>query len=92
MLNSIVSWLFKLILFAIALVFFAALMVFMLLFLLLSLVQWLLTGRPPKVKVMMQRYKGWQSKNPLYRRRAAQADVVDAEVKEVHPNRLDDKR
>jgi hypothetical protein len=57
-----------------------------------ALVCWLFTGRPPQVKVVMDRYKGWQSKNPLHRRRAAHTDVVDAEVREVSHQRLDDKR
>ena len=91
-LNSLVSWLFKLVLLAMAMVFFASLMVVLLLSLLLSLVRWLLTGRPPQVKVVMQRYKDWQSRNPLQRRRTVQADVVDAEVREVPRNHLEDKR
>ncbi len=92
MLNSLVSWLFKLVLLALAVVFFASLMVVLLLSLLLSLVRWLLTGRPPEVKVVMQRYKHWQSRNPLQRRRTASADVVDAEVREIPRNHLEDKR
>ena len=92
MLNSIISGLFKLFLFVMALVFFAGLLVLLLLILVFALVRWLFTGRPPQVKVVMDRYKGWQSKNPLHRRRAAHTDVVDAEVREVSHQRLDDKR
>ncbi len=92
MLNSIISWLFKLFLFVMALAFFAGLLMLLLWSLVFALVRWLFTGRPPQVKVVMDRYKGWQSKSPLHRRRAAQTDVVDAEVREVPPQRLDDKR
>ena len=92
MLNSIISGLFKLFLFVMALVFFAGLLVLLLLSLVFALVRWLFTGRPLQVKVVMDRYKGWQSKNPLHRRRAAHTDVVDAEVREVSHQRLDDKR
>jgi hypothetical protein len=68
-LNSIISWLFKLFLFGMTLVFFAGLLVLLLLSLVFALVRWLFTGSPPQVKVVMDRYKGWQSKNPLHRRR-----------------------
>jgi hypothetical protein len=91
-LNSLLSWLFKLFLFVMALAFFAGLLVLLLLSLVVSLSRWVFTGRPPQVKVVMQRYKGWQSKNPLHRRRPTQTDVVDAEVREIPPHRLDDKR
>lgn len=92
MLNSLVSWLFKLVLLAMAVVFFASLMLVLLLSLLLSLVRWLLSGRPPQVKVVMQRYRDWQSRNPLQRRPSTAADVVDAEVREIPRNHLEDKR
>ena len=51
MLNSIISGLFKLFLFVMALVFFAGLLVLLLLSLVFALVRWLFTGRPPQVKV-----------------------------------------
>lgn len=91
-LNSFLSWLFKLFLLVMGLIFFAGLIVLLLLSLVLSLVRWLFTGRPPQVKVVMQRYRGWQARSPLRRGQSASSDVVDAEVREISQQSPNDKR
>jgi hypothetical protein len=91
-LNSVLSWLFKLFLFALAVIFFVGLMVLALVSLLFSLVRWLFTGRPPQVKVVMQQYQGWKARNPLNRQPQASRDVVDAEVREITQQSPKDRR
>lgn len=91
LLNTLLSWLFKVFLFVMALLFFAGLFILLLLSLIFSLVRWLFTGRRPEVKVVMQRYRGWQTRSPLSRHRKHVPEVVDAEVREITPNTLNDR-
>jgi hypothetical protein len=90
-LNSLLSWLFKLFLFALAVIFFAGLAVLALVSLAFALVRWLFTGRPPQVKVVMQQYQGWKARSPLRRKPPRASEVVDAEVREITQNTPRDK-
>ena len=79
------KWLLRLWLLGMGLVFLLGLMLMGLVFFVISLFTWALTGRRPNINVTLNGYKQWQKKAPTWAKpsRHANGEIIDAEVKEV---------
>ena len=68
-------------------------LLFSLLGLLLGLLRWLITGKKPQMAVIFSSYRQWQKQAAQHmRRRQPDEDIIEAEVREVPSQRLEDKR
>ena len=87
------NWLMKIFFLLIAIMLLSVVLLFSLLGLLLSLLRWLITGQKPQMAVIFSSYRQWQKQATQHmRRRQPDEDIIEAEVREVPSQRLEDKR
>jgi hypothetical protein len=87
------NWLIKIFFLLIAIMLLSVVLLFSLLGLLLSLLRWLITGKKPQMAVIFSNYRQWQKQAAQHmRRRQPDDDIIEAEVREVPSQRLEDKR
>ena len=83
------NWLLKIFFLLIAIM----LLSVVLLFSLLGLLRWLMTGQKPQIAVIFSTYRQWQKQAAQHMGRGPRHDdIIDAEVREVPATRLEDKR
>ena len=83
------NWLLKIFFLLIAIM----LLSVVLLFSLLGLLRWLITGQKPQMAVMFSTYRQWQKQAAQHMRgRRSDEDIIEAEVREVPTTRIEDKR
>jgi type VI protein secretion system component VasK len=87
------NWLMKIFFLLIAIILLWVVLLFSLLGLLVGLLRWLITGKKPQMAVMFSSYRQWQKQAAQHmRRRQPDEDIIEAEVREVPSQRLEDKR
>ncbi len=87
------NWLLKIFFLLIAIMLLSVVLLFSLLGLMLSLLRWLITGQKPQMAVIFSNYRQWQKQAAQHmRRRQPDEDIIEAEVREVPSQRLEDKR
>ncbi len=83
------NWLLKIFFLLIAIM----LLSVVLLFSLLGLLRWLITGQKPQMAVMFSTYRQWQKQTAQHMRgRRSDEEIIEAEVREVPTTRLENKR
>jgi type VI protein secretion system component VasK len=87
------NWLVKIFFLLIAIMLLSVVLVFSLLGLLVGLLRWLITGQKPQVAVIFSTYRQWQKQAAQHMRgRRSDEDIIEAEVREVPPTQIQDKR
>ena len=87
------NWLVKIIFLLMAIVLLSVVMLFSLLGLLMGLLRWLITGQKPQMAVIFSTYRQWQRQAAQQMRgRRSDEDIIEAEVREVPPTQIEDKR
>ena len=87
------NWLLKIFFLLIAIMLLSVVLVFSLLGLLAGLLRWLITGQKPQVAVIFSTYRQWQKQAAQHMRgRRSDEDIIEAEVREVPPTQIQDKR
>lgn len=87
------NWLMRIILFVLASMVLMLVLAFSLVGLLIGLLRWLITGQKPQLAVVFSSYRQWQKQAAQHmRRRQPDEDIIEAEVREVPSQRLEDKR
>ncbi len=87
------NWLMRIIFFVLASMVLMLVLAFSLVGLLIGLLRWLITGKKPQMAVMFSSYRQWQKQAAQHmRRRQPDEDIIEAEVREVPSQRLEDKR
>jgi membrane protein implicated in regulation of membrane protease activity len=87
------NWLVKIFFLLIALLLLSVVLLFSLLGLVLSLLRWLITGQKPQMAVIFSSYRQWQKQAAQHmRKRRSDDDIIEAEVREVPSQRIEDKR
>ena len=87
------NWLVKIIFLLMAIVLLSVVLLFSLLGLLMGLLRWLITGQKPQMAVIFSTYRQWQKQAAQQmRRRGSDEDIIEAEVREVPPTQIEDKR
>jgi len=85
--GTLIRWLLRLLLTLLGMVFMLGLFAALGLYLVYSLIRWLLTGRKPQFAMVWQQYRGMRQR---FKSEAGseQGDVIDVEVREVRDDRL----
>jgi hypothetical protein len=87
--------LFKLLLGIFGLFLMLGMVLFLLVYAVWASLKWLLTGQKPQVAVVWQRYREMRTQtawgSTASRSTTSSDDIVDVEVREVHPDPLQDK-
>jgi uncharacterized membrane protein YesL len=87
------NWLTKIFFLLIAIMLLSVVLLFSLLGLLVGLLRWVITGKKPQMAVMFSSYRQWQKQAAQHMRtRRSDEDIIEAEVREVPSQRLEDKR
>lgn len=87
------NWLVKIIFLLIAIVLLAVVLLFSVVGLLMGLLRWLITGQKPQMAVIFSTYRQWQKQAAQQMRsRRSDEDIIEAEVREVPPTQIEDKR
>ena len=87
------NWLLKIFFLLIAIMLLSVVLLFSLLGLLVGLLRWLITGQKPQMAVMFSTYRQWQKQTAQHMRgRRSDEDIIEAEVREVPPTQIQDKR
>jgi len=87
------NWLLKLFFLLIAIMLLSVVLLFSLLGLLVGLLRWLITGQKPQIAVIFSTYRQWQKQAAQHMRgRRSDEDIIEAEVREVPPTQIEDKR
>ena len=87
------NWLMRIIFFVLASMVLMLVLAFSLVGLLIGLLRWLITGQKPQLAVVFSIYRQWQKQAAQHmRRRQPDEDIIEAEVREVPSQRLEDKR
>ena len=87
------NWLVKIIFLLMAIVLLSVVLLFSLLGLLMGLLRWLITGQKPQMAVIFSTYRQWQKQAAQQMRgRRSDEDIIEAEVREVPPTQIEDKR
>ena len=87
------NWLTKIFFLLIAIMLLSVVLLFSLLGLLVGLLRWLITGKKPQMAVMFSSYRQWKKQAAQHMRtRRSDDDIIDAEVREVPSQRIEDKR
>jgi type VI protein secretion system component VasK len=87
------NWLMRIIFFVLASMVLMLVLAFSLVGLLIGLLRWLITGQKPQLAVVFSSYRQWQKQAAQHmRRRQPDEDIIEAEVREVPSQRLEDKR
>jgi type VI protein secretion system component VasK len=87
------NWLVKIIFLLMAIVLLSVALLFSLLGLLMGLLRWLITGQKPQMAVIFSTYRQWQKQAAQQMRgRRSDEDIIEAEVREVPPTQIEDKR
>ena len=87
------NWLLKIFFLLIAIMLLSVVLLFSLLGLLVGLLRWLITGQKPQMAVMFSTYRQWQKQAAQHMRgRRSDEDIIEAEVREVPPTQIQDKR
>jgi type VI protein secretion system component VasK len=87
------NWLLKIFFLLIAIMLLSVVLLFSLLGLLVGLLRWLITGQKPQIAVIFSTYRQWQKQAAQHMRgRRSDEDIIEAEVREVPPTQIEDKR
>ena len=87
------NWLLKIFFLLIAIMLLSVVLLFSLLGLLVGLLRWLITGQKPQIAVIFSIYRQWQKQAAQHMRgRRSDEDIIEAEVREVPPTQIQDKR
>ena len=87
------NWLLKIFFLLIAIMLLSVVLLFSLLGLLVGLLRWLITGQKPQIAVIFSTYRQWQKQAAQHiRGRRSDEDIIEAEVREVPPTQIQDKR
>lgn len=87
------NWLMRIIFFVLASMVLMLVLAFSLVGLLIGLLRWLITGQKPQLAVVFSSYRQWQKQAAQHlHRRQPDGDIIEAEVREVPSQRLEDKR
>ena len=87
------NWLIKIIFLLTAIMLLSVVLLFSLLGLMLGLLRWLITGQKPQIAVIFSTYRQWQKQTAQHMRgRGSNDDIIEAEVREVPPTQIEDKR
>ena len=87
------NWLMRIIFFVLASMVLMLVLAFSLVGLLIGLLRWLITGKKPQMAVMFSSYRQWQKQATQHmRRRQPDEDIIEAEVREVPSQSIEDKR
>ena len=87
------NWLLKIFFLLIAIMLLSVVLLFSLLGLLVGLLRWLITGQKPQIAVIFSTYRQWQKQAAQHMRgRRSDEDIIEAEVREVPPTQIQDKR
>jgi hypothetical protein len=87
------NWLIKIFFLLIAIMLLSVVLLFSLLGLMLSLLRWLITGKKPQMAVIFSNYHQWQKQAAQHMRgRRSDEDIIEAEVRELPPTQIEDKR
>ena len=87
------NWLVKIIFLLMAIVLLSVVLLFSLLGLLMGMLRWLITGQKPQMAVIFSTYRQWQKQAAQQMRgRRSDEDIIEAEVREVPPTQIEDKR
>ena len=87
------NWLVKIIFLLMAIVLLSVVLLFSLLGLLMGLLRWLITGQKPQMALIFSTYRQWQKHAAQQMRgRRSDEDIIEAEVREVPPTQIEDKR
>ena len=87
------NWLLKIFFLLIAIMLLSVVLLFSLLGLLVGLLRWLITGQKPQIAVIFSTYRQWQKQAAQHMRgRRSDEDIIEAEVREVPNQSIEDKR
>ena len=87
------NWLLKIFFLLIAIMLLSVVLLFSLLGLLVGLLRWLITGQKPQIAVIFSTYRQWQKQAAQHMRGLrSDEDIIEAEVREVPPTQIEDKR
>jgi type VI protein secretion system component VasK len=87
------NWLTKIFFLLIAIMLLSVVLLFSLLGLLVGLLRWLITGKKPQMAVMFSSYRQWKKQAAQHMRtRRSDDDIIEAEVREVPSQSIEDKR
>ena len=87
------NWLIKIFLLLRAVMLLSVVLLFSVLGLVLGLLRWLITGQKPQMAVIFSTYRQWQKQAAQQMRgRRSDEDIIEAEVREVPPTQIEDKR
>jgi hypothetical protein len=87
------NWLIKIFFLLIAIMLLSVVLLFSLLGLMLSLLRWLITGKKPQMAVIFSSYRQWKKQAAQHMRtRRSDEDFIEAEVREVPNQSIEDKR
>lgn len=87
------NWLLKLIFFAVASLVLVLVLLLSLVGLLFGGLRWLITGQKPQMAVIFSSYRQWKQQAAQHMGRGQRSkDIIDAEVREVPPTQIEDKR
>ena len=87
------NWLLKIFFLLIAIMLLSVVLLFSLLGLLVGLLRWLITGQKPQMAVIFSSYRQWQKQAAQHMRtRRSDDDIIEAEVREVPSQSIEDKR
>jgi hypothetical protein len=87
------NWLIKIFYLLIAIMLLSVVLLFSLLGLMLSLLRWLITGKKPQMAVIFSSYRQWQKQAAQHMQgRPSDDNIIEAEVREVPSQRLENKR
>ena len=87
------NWLIKIFFLLIAIMLLSVVLLFSVLGLLVGLLRWLITGKKPQMAVIFSSYRQWQKQAAQHMRtRRSDRDIIEAEVREVPSQRIEDKR
>ena len=87
------NWLIKIFFLLIAIMLLSVVFLFSLLGLLVGLLRWLITGQKPQMAVIFSSYRQWKKQAAQHMRtRRSDDDIIEAEVREVPSQSIEDKR
>jgi type VI protein secretion system component VasK len=87
------NWLIKIFFLLIAIMLLSVVLLFSLLGLLVGLLRWLITGKKPQMAVIFSSYRQWKKQAAQHMRtRRSDDDIIEAEVREVPNQSIEDKR
>ena len=87
------NWLIKIFFLLIAIMLLSVVFLFSLLGLLVGLLRWLITGKKPQMAVIFSSYRQWKKQAAQHMRtRRSDDDIIEAEVREVPSQSIEDKR